>query len=190
MSWRDLDLDDKKTWTRRAENSKGKRASTVPLSRPATELLLAIRAEQIGNRPLLREFIFPSAASKSRHLVEIRKFWRQVTKAAGRTDIRVHDLRHSFASILVSKGASLPSIGTLSAAVRWQARRNMPISPWTPSAQQSTGRDIRPQPGGAASGEEKDIVMLREAARCIIFASMRNGKSHKALPRGALRTTT
>jgi integrase len=113
MSWGDLDLDDKKTWTRRAENSKGKRASTVPLSPPATELLLAIRAEQIRNRPVLGEFVFPSAASKSRHLVEIKKFWRQVTKAAGLTDIRVHDLRHSFASILVSKGASLPLIGSL-----------------------------------------------------------------------------
>jgi integrase len=107
-----------KTWTRRAENSKGKRASTVPLSPPATELLLAIRAEQIRNRPVLGEFVFPSAASKSRHLVEIKKFWRQVTKAAGLTDIRVHDLRHSFASILVSKGASLPLIGSLLAVQR------------------------------------------------------------------------
>jgi Phage integrase family len=82
-------------------------------SPPATELLLAIRAEQIRNRPVLGEFVFPSAASKSRHLVEIKKFWRQVTKAPGLTDIRFHDLRHSFASILVSKGASLPLIGSL-----------------------------------------------------------------------------
>jgi integrase len=194
MSWGDLDLDDKKTWTRRAENSKGKRASTVPLSPPATELLLAIRAEQIRNRPVLGEFVFPSAASKSRHLVEIKKFWRQVTKAAGLTDIRVHDLRHSFASILVSKGASLPLIGS-----RWQARRDIPSRPGRPARSgRHGGRDIRPQPGGAAAAaararaavhqaaRKKDIVMLREAALCIISAIMRNGKSHRALPRGAL----
>jgi site-specific recombinase XerD len=33
--------------------------------------------------------------------------------ALGRTDIRIHDLRHTYASILVSSGLSLPVIGAL-----------------------------------------------------------------------------
>jgi site-specific recombinase XerD len=46
-------------------------------------------------------------------LAEIRKFWRQVTKAAGIDNLRLHDLRHSFASTLVSSGKSLELIGSL-----------------------------------------------------------------------------
>ncbi len=34
-------------------------------------------------------------------------------KAAGIENLRLHDLRHSFASALVSSGASLPLIGSL-----------------------------------------------------------------------------
>jgi integrase len=59
------------------------------------------------------EHVFPSAASKTKHLVEIKRLWRQVAKTAGLVDVRIHDLRHSFASILVSGGASLPLIGAL-----------------------------------------------------------------------------
>jgi integrase len=153
MSWGDLDLDDKKTWTRRAENSKGKRASTVPLSPPARELLLAIRAEQIRNRPVLGEFVFPSAASKSRHLVEIKKFWRQVTKAAGLTDIRVHDLRQ-FVRIdpgverrvaAVDRQPVGPPFGGEHGAI-------CPSRPGRPArGGRHGGRDIRTQPGGSAA---------------------------------------
>jgi site-specific recombinase XerD len=34
-------------------------------------------------------------------------------KAAGIPDVRLHDLRHSFASVLASQGLSLPVIGAL-----------------------------------------------------------------------------
>jgi site-specific recombinase XerD len=36
-----------------------------------------------------------------------------VCKAAGITGARIHDLRHSFASLLVSGGVSLPMIGAM-----------------------------------------------------------------------------
>ena len=39
--------------------------------------------------------------------------WQNILKAAGITGLRIHDLRHSFASELVSSGASLPLIGSL-----------------------------------------------------------------------------
>jgi integrase len=38
---------------------------------------------------------------------------RDIALPAGLTDLRIHDLRHSFASILASGGASLPLIGAL-----------------------------------------------------------------------------
>jgi integrase len=43
----------------------------------------------------------------------IDKVWSRVRKAAGLADVRLHDLRHSFASVGVAGGASLPIIGAL-----------------------------------------------------------------------------
>ncbi len=47
------------------------------------------------------------------HLVNLQKPWRAIRKAAGLDDVRIHDLRHSFASMAVASGASLPMIGKL-----------------------------------------------------------------------------
>ena len=47
------------------------------------------------------------------HRSSIKRNWAAICKAAGITGLRIHDLRHSFASALVSSGASLPLIGAL-----------------------------------------------------------------------------
>lgn len=47
------------------------------------------------------------------HLVNIQKPWRRIRKAAGLDDLRIHDLRHSFASVGAASGMSLPIIGAL-----------------------------------------------------------------------------
>jgi site-specific recombinase XerD len=39
--------------------------------------------------------------------------WRRVRGAAGLAEVRLHDLRHSFASNIVNAGGSLPVIGAL-----------------------------------------------------------------------------
>jgi integrase len=43
----------------------------------------------------------------------IDKVWARVRKAAGLADVRLHDLRHSFASVGAASGLSLPIIGAL-----------------------------------------------------------------------------
>jgi integrase len=55
-------------------------------------------------------YLFPGKG-KSRHQVELKRFWSQVREEAGLEDLRLHDLRHSFAAILASSGCSLPVIG-------------------------------------------------------------------------------
>jgi integrase len=45
--------------------------------------------------------------------VNLRSAWRRVCKRAGIKDVRLHDLRHSFASGAVALGMSLPMIGKL-----------------------------------------------------------------------------
>jgi integrase len=47
------------------------------------------------------------------HLVNLQKPWRRIRNAAGLSDVRLHDLRHSFASVAASRGMSLPVIGAL-----------------------------------------------------------------------------
>jgi integrase len=63
------------------------------LSGAALELLRGIR-DAAGSS----EYVFPSRAGGPR--VEVKKDWAQVRKAAGITGLRMHDLRHSYASML------------------------------------------------------------------------------------------
>lgn len=56
--------------------------------------------------------MFPGDAH-GKPVQEIKRFWHDVRKKAELADIRIHDLRHTFASLLVSGGMSLPMIGKL-----------------------------------------------------------------------------
>jgi integrase len=47
------------------------------------------------------------------HVVNLQKTWRHIRALAGLDDVRIHDLRHSFASVAAASGASLPMIGKL-----------------------------------------------------------------------------
>lgn len=47
------------------------------------------------------------------HLVNVEKTWRTVRSKAGLEDVRIHDLRHSFAAVGAGAGFSLPLIGAL-----------------------------------------------------------------------------
>jgi len=90
-----LDLDDSKTG-----------AKPIILNAPARQLLA--RLPRISGNP----HVFPGRKAGA-HLVNVNKLWVLIRKSAGLEDVRLHDLRHSFASILVSGGASLPLIGGL-----------------------------------------------------------------------------
>lgn len=48
-----------------------------------------------------------------RHLVNIQKPWRAIRAAAGLPGLRIHDLRHAFASVAASAGMGLPIIGKM-----------------------------------------------------------------------------
>ncbi|HRN87819.1 MAG TPA: site-specific integrase, partial [Hyphomicrobium sp.] len=47
------------------------------------------------------------------HLKSLQPAWEKVRRAAGINDVRIHDLRHSFASFAVMSGGTLPVIGKL-----------------------------------------------------------------------------
>jgi integrase len=105
MCWEDVEDG---TWSKPPSSTKQKEHHEIPLSAPALQLLSDIRKRQRPRTP----FVFPSHRT-SGHRVELKKDWAQIIKAAGIEGLRIHDLRHSYASQLVSGGASLPLIGAL-----------------------------------------------------------------------------
>jgi integrase len=112
MQWADVDLG-KGLWSKPPSSTKQKEHHQIPLSAPARQLLSDIRAEQTRkHRHGLPTYVFPGAG-ESGHVVELKRAWRSLTKAAGISGLRVHDLRHSHASFLVSGGATLPLIGAM-----------------------------------------------------------------------------
>src|SRR5271165_4773670 len=42
------------------------------------------------------------------HIINLQKPWRRIRGLAGLEDVRLHDLRHSFASVAAANGASHP----------------------------------------------------------------------------------
>jgi integrase len=47
------------------------------------------------------------------HLVNLQQPWQVIRTAAGLGEVRLHDLRHTFASVAVGTGGSLPMIGRM-----------------------------------------------------------------------------
>jgi integrase len=95
-------------WTKPAAKTKQRRTHRVPLSAEAA----AVVRQRLGAVPPGCPWLFP-AASPDRPVADIRKFWTSVQAKAGLEGVRLHDLRHTFASLLASGGASLPMIGRL-----------------------------------------------------------------------------
>jgi integrase len=112
MRWSNLDLT-KGIWSKPASTTKQKADHVVPLSAPVRQLLSNLYASQtVGGREL-GPWVFPSPNNPSGHTVALSRAWAVICKKAGLSDLRIHDLRHSFASQLASGGASLPLIGAL-----------------------------------------------------------------------------
>jgi integrase len=107
MRFSDIDMG-KGVWNKRAADVKQDEDHSVPLSAPVRLLL----SERAGTRKPLPTYVFAGAGSKA-HIRAVERAWRQICRAAEIEGLRIHDLRHSFASQLVSSGHSLEMIGSL-----------------------------------------------------------------------------
>ncbi|MBQ8744113.1 MAG: site-specific integrase, partial [Mailhella sp.] len=86
-----------------------RRMLTVPLSKSgrARHIPLSDAALQIFKElPRDSEWVFPSNRTKH-HMTSVFSVWNKVRRKAGLEDVRMHDLRHSFASFLINSGCSL-----------------------------------------------------------------------------------
>jgi integrase len=139
-TWAMFDLDNG-IWTKPSAHTKQRRLHRVPLSGPALRLLTEMKEEATGkalrNGAPINPYVFPGVDGKP--LTDIKRTWASVCLNAGlieqvekkarngevvkdrtgkpvmtaQPNVRLHDLRHSFASILVSSGASLSLIGQM-----------------------------------------------------------------------------
>ena len=128
--WSEFDLATG-VWVKTSAHVKTKKDHRVPLSAPARLLLSEMRTE--ADKEVARggevDLIFEGVDGKP--LSDIRASWAAVCQKAGlgkmvdgkdragkpvkvfQADARMHDLRHTYASILASHGLSLPIIGQL-----------------------------------------------------------------------------
>lgn len=95
-------------WTKQAAYTKQRRIHRVPISHEAVALI-RLRREIV---PKGCPFLFPGDVP-DQPVGDPKRFWPKMQKVAQIPDVRIHDLRHTFASLLVSGGASLEMIGRL-----------------------------------------------------------------------------
>lgn len=106
-TWDQFDMK-RGVWTKPAHTTKQKRIEHVPLSSQAVALLAAIREKADAENP----YVFPGNAPDM-PINDIKRFWASIRTEAGLGDVRLHDLRHTYASHLVSAGESLAIVGRL-----------------------------------------------------------------------------
>jgi integrase len=137
--WSEVDLQTG-VWVKPSAHMKSNKSHRVPLSTPARVLLGEMRevADKLAAKGGKVEFLFPGDTEDT-PLSDIKKSWATVCQKAGlgkfvprldsagkpinddsgeptmvwESDTRLHDLRHTYASILASGGLSLPVIGQL-----------------------------------------------------------------------------
>ncbi len=83
-----------------------KGAKYIPLTDPARTILSELSEDRTS------DFVFPATSGDS-HFQGIKRVWQKARAQAGLNDVRLHDLRHTFASTGVSSGDGLPIIGAL-----------------------------------------------------------------------------
>lgn len=166
--WDQFDLETG-VWTKPSSHTKQKRVHRVPISAPALQLLVNLRAkadaaadtarEEGLSVPVSSRFLFPGDV-KGSPLSTIKKSWATAAAAAGLNDVRLHDLRHTYASILASAGLSLPIIGALLGHTQTQttARYAHLLDDPLRAATERVGAIV-----GAAGSKGADVVPLQRA---------------------------
>ena len=102
LKWEYVDFDEHAL--RLPDSKSGKK--TVHLGTPAVECLQT--AQRIHGNPWVITGTLPGKS-----LSDMQPFWQRTRARAGLKDVRIHDLRHTFASTAVASGQGLPMIGKL-----------------------------------------------------------------------------
>lgn len=102
LRWSDVDFE--RAALRLPDSKTG--AKVIPLGPPVLALLAA--APRLEDNP----YVIPGRRTGGR-LVGLHRPWVAIRERAGLGDLRLHDLRHSFASIGAAAGLGLPILGAI-----------------------------------------------------------------------------
>ena len=102
LKWEHVDIE--RACLRLPDSKTGQKV--LYLNAPALEVLAALPRVEGNPHVICGERV-------GAHLVNLEKPWRRIRAKAGLDDVRIHDLRHSFASVGAAGGLSLPMIGKL-----------------------------------------------------------------------------
>jgi integrase len=106
LQWENVRLDEERIFLPITKNG---RSRTVHLNGRAKNVIqeLLIRKDQ-ETRTRGSEYVFPSRqGTKKGYIYDLRKPFEKACQIAGIENFRIHDLRHTFASMAVSSGADL-----------------------------------------------------------------------------------
>lgn len=106
MRWEEIDFE-KGVWSKPPTRTKQRTRHRIPLSEEAMSILVDLRATSDESL-----FVFPSDGA-SGHVTDIKRTWKWLRKKAELGECRLHDLRHTYASLVASGGGSLEIIGAL-----------------------------------------------------------------------------
>ena len=109
--WQDVDFS-KRIWT--VPLSKNGRSRRVVLSSAAVDTLQAVRVvtEQLHLPTKPDSFVFTNPITKTAYH-SFNTVWFKVRAQADLSDVRMHDLRHTYASLLINRGVSLYEVQQL-----------------------------------------------------------------------------
>ena len=96
--WENVDIA-KRVWIIPASNSKSKRVRSVPLNDSAINIISQLKTESYSH-------LFINQQSQKPYTT-IHKVWGRLREKAGLKHLRIHDLRHQYASFLVNDGRTL-----------------------------------------------------------------------------------
>lgn len=106
-TWDQFNLE-KGVWTKPSHLTKQKKTEHLPLSEQTLNNLNKLKKVNKINS----QYLFPDQTGK-KPIKDIKSFWEKIIKEAKLKNVRIHDLRHTHASHLVSSGLSLSIIGKL-----------------------------------------------------------------------------
>jgi integrase len=107
LEWKHVNLKEKSFYLPMTKNGEPR---TVVLNDIAVDVLVKMEGYKVAGNP----YVFPSRkGSVSGHIIDPKKVFAKVLKEAKIEGFRLHDLRHTYASILVNNGVSLYKVKEL-----------------------------------------------------------------------------
>lgn len=105
LEWLSVNLEDRRLDLKDTKTGRSFR----PLNATAVEILKRQKVRRVLGNP----YVFPAPTREGAHLGDVSKLWNAVRYHANLDHVRLHDLRHTAASLAIQGGAHLAEVGRM-----------------------------------------------------------------------------